>query len=172
MDTSWQDVVNSALGLNAEQLNAWQMGLRAAIIYVSALVMVRMVGDRRFIGKYAAIDVILSIIFGSTLSRAINGNSAFFETIFAGFILVAMHWLFSAIAFHYSSFEKQIKGRSKVLIKNGRLCSKAMKASHITQEDLLSNLRIQFQIDELEQVERACLERSGDISFSLKQQNQ
>ena len=172
MSTYWQNLVNSALGLNAEQLNAWQMGLRAAIIYVSALVMVRMVGDRRFIGKYAAIDVILSIIFGSTLSRAINGTSAFFETIFAGFVLVAMHWLFSAIAFHYSSFEKQIKGRSKVLIKNGRVCSKAMKASHITQEDLASTLRIQCQIEELEQVERACLERSGDISFSLKQQNQ
>jgi uncharacterized membrane protein YcaP (DUF421 family) len=171
MSTYWQDIVNSALGLNAEQLNAWQMGLRAAIIYVSALIMVRMVGDRRFIGKYAAIDVILSIIFGSTLSRAINGSSAFFETIFAGFVLVAMHWLFCAIAFHYSSFEKQIKGRSKVLVKNGRLCSKAMKASHITQEDLTSTLRIQCQIEELEQVERACLERSGDISFSLKQQN-
>ncbi|ELS04252.1 hypothetical protein Xen7305DRAFT_00039800 [Xenococcus sp. PCC 7305] len=31
-----------------------------------------------FIGKYAAFDVILSVIFVSTLSRAINGSSAFF----------------------------------------------------------------------------------------------
>ena len=67
------------------------MGLRAAIIYIAALIMVRIVCDRRFIGKYAAFDVILSIIFGSTLSPAINGSSAFFVTIFAGFVLVAMH---------------------------------------------------------------------------------
>ena len=85
------DVTNWALGLDARQLNIWQMGLRAAIIYLAALIMVRIAGDRRFIGKYAAFDVILSIIFGSTLSRAINGNSAFFATIFAGFVLVAMH---------------------------------------------------------------------------------
>jgi hypothetical protein len=41
--------------LDAIQLNLWQMGLRAAVIYVAALVMVRLVGDRRFIGKYAAL---------------------------------------------------------------------------------------------------------------------
>ena len=87
MIASIADAINWALGLNAQQLNFWQMGLRAATIYVAALIMIRMVGDRRFIGKHAAFDVVLSIIFGSTLSRAINGTSAFFETIFASFIL-------------------------------------------------------------------------------------
>ena len=164
--------VNSALGLNAQQLNLWQMGLRAAIIYLAALIMVRMAGDRRFIGKYAAFDVILSIIFGSTLSRAINGTSAFFETIFAGFVLVGMHWLFSAVSFHFPKFENKIKGRSQVIIKNGRLCRKTMQACHITEQDLASSLRLQFQIDKFEQVERACLERNGDISFNFKSNEQ
>ena len=162
------DVTNWALGLDARQLNIWQMGLRAAIIYVAALIMVRIAGDRRFIGKYAAFDVILSIIFGSTLSRAINGNSAFFETIFAGFVLVAMHWLFSAIAFHFTKFENKIKGRSRILIKDGQMCHRTMQACHITREDLASTLRLQCQIDRLEQVEQACLERNGEISFSLR----
>ncbi len=72
MIMSLNDFTNSALGLDAQQLNIWQMGLRAAVIYIAALIMVRLSGDRRFIGKYAAFDVILSIIFGSTLSRAIN----------------------------------------------------------------------------------------------------
>ena len=163
--------INSALGLDAQQLNIWQMGLRAAVIYLAALIMVRIAGDRRFIGKYATFDVILSIIFGSTLSRAINGTSAFFETIFAGFVLVAMHWLFSAISFHFPQFESSIKGRSQVIIKDGRLCYKTMRACHITKEDLISTLRLQYQIDGLEQVERACLERNGDISFSFKSMN-
>ena len=137
-----EEIVNSALGLNAQQLNIWQMGLRAAIIYLSALIMVRVVGDRRFIGKYAAFDVILSIIFGSTLSRAINGSSAFFASIFAGFVLVFMHWLVSAIAFHFTKFETQIKGRSRILIRDGQLCQRAMQACHITREDFASSLRL------------------------------
>ncbi len=168
MIMSSNDFINWALGLDAQQLNIWQMGLRAAVIYIAALIVVSISGDRRFIGKYAAFDVILSIIFGSTLSRAINGASNFFETIFAGFVLVGMHWLFSTISFHSTQLERKIKGKSRILIKNGRLCHNAMQTSHITKQDLESNLRLKCQIDRLEQVEGACLERNGDISFSLK----
>ena len=168
MIASLDEITNIALGLNAEQINIWQMGLRAAIIYVAALIMVRVAGDRRFIGSYAAFDVVLSIIFGSTLSRAINGTSAFFATIFAGFVLVTMHWLFSAIAFHITPLENKIKGRSRVLIRDGELCHQTMAISHITKQDLESTLRLKCQIDKLDRVERACLERNGDISFSLR----
>ncbi len=171
MIASIRETISLALGLDAqqlEQLNICQMGLRAAVIYIAALVMVRMVGDRRFIGKYAALDVILSIIFGSTLSRAINGTSAFFESIFAAFILVVMHWFFAAVAFHSSRLESKIKGRSRILIKDGQLCPKAMRNSHITKKDLESTLRVQCQVDKLERVEKACLERNGEISFSLR----
>ena len=157
-----------ALGLSVSKLNIWQMGLRAAIVYLAALAMVRLVGERRFIGKFAAFDVILTVIFGSTLSRAINGTSAFFETIFAGFVLVAMHWIISAISFHDLKWENWLKGRSRTLIKDGQLCHKTMEACHITKDDLLSTLRLKCQLDRLEAIDRANLERNGDISFSLK----
>lgn len=169
--STFNSTIDLALGLNAEQLNLWQMGLRAIIIYLSALIMVRIVGDRRFIGKYAAFDVILSIILGSTLSRGINGTSAFFATIFAGFVLVAMHWLFSSLSFRFSGFENYLKGRSRILIRDGQLCSSTMKSCHITREDLLSTLRSNYQTNTLKQVEKACLERNGDISFSFKEEN-
>ncbi|MGD1922307.1 MAG: DUF421 domain-containing protein [Pleurocapsa sp.] len=160
--------INNALGLDAQQLSIWQMGLRAAIIYLAALIMVRMVGQRRFIGKYAAFDVILSIIFGSTLCRAINGNSGFFETIFAGFVLVVIHWLVSAIAFHFTQFESKIKGQARTLIRDGQLCHKTMQSCHITKNDLTATLRLKCQIERLDLVEKACIESNGDISFILK----
>ena len=166
--TSFHSILDLALGTDAPQLNIWQVGMRAAVIYVAALGMVRIVGDRRFIGKYAAFDVVLSIIFGSTLSRAINGSSPFWATIFGGFVLVILHWLFSAISFHFTRWENTIKGRPHILIKDGQLCHRAMQTCHITREDLASTLRVQCQVNRLEQVERACLERNGEISFSLR----
>lgn len=168
MSLTIENAIDRALGINAQQLDIWQMGLRALIVYLAAFIMVRLAGDRRFIGKYAAFDVILSILFGSTLSRAINGTSAFFESIFAAGVLVAMHWLFGTLAFHFSKHESKIKGDIKVLIKDGQLCHKTMQSCHITKEDLASTLRIQCQVHRLELVERACLERNGDISFSLR----
>lgn len=162
------DWIDLALGLNvdAQKLNIWQMGLRAVVIYIAAFVLVRVGGDRRFIGKYAAIDVILGIILGSTLSRAINGTSAFFPSIGAGLVLVAMHWVFAAIAFHFPSVEEFIKGRSRVLIRDGQMRDRAMQQSHITQKDLQEVLRLKANTDRIERIEVARLESSGEISLS------
>ena len=64
-----------ALGLDAEELTAWQMGLRAMIVYIIGVVLIRL-GEKRFIGKFSAFDVIVAIMIGSVLSRAIRGARA------------------------------------------------------------------------------------------------
>ena len=162
------DVMSWALGLDAIRLTLWQMGLRAAVIYVAALVMVRLVGDRRFIGKYAALDVLLTVVLGSTLSRAINGSAPFFDSLGAALVLVGMHWLFSAIAFHFDRFDTLIKGHSRILIQDGQINRKAMRKSHISQKDLESSLRLVGKLTEPSQVKVARLESSGDISIILQ----
>jgi uncharacterized membrane protein YcaP (DUF421 family) len=163
------DGINYALGLDAKEVNLWQMGLRAAVIYITGWIMVRVAGDRRFIGKYAAFDVVLSIIFGSTLSRTINGSAPFFPTIGAGFVLVGMHWLFAGISFHFPVIEKLIKGSSRVLIRNGEINYKNMRKSHLSEKDLESSLRSQAKLTDSSQVEIARLESGGDISVLPKE---
>lgn len=158
------NLISSGLGLNAEQLNLWQMGSRAAVIYLVAIIMVRVVGDRRFIGQYAAIDVLLGVILGSTLSRAINGSAPFFATLAAALALVGMHWLFNAIAFRYDYFDRLIKGRSRLLIQDGHINRHALRKSHISSSDLEATLRSVAKLTEPNQVKVACLERSGQIS--------
>lgn len=72
-----QEIINSLLGLDADNLTIWQMSLRAVVVYIAGLAMVR-IGEKRFLGKSSAFDVLLSIIIGSVLSRAINGSVHFF----------------------------------------------------------------------------------------------
>lgn len=159
------EAISWGLGLDALQLTFWQMAARASIIYVAALGMVRIGGDRRFIAKHAALDVLLSIILGSTLSRAINGSAPFFPTIGAAIVLVALHWLFAAIAFHFSWFDRAIKGNSRPLVRDGEIRWKTMRESHITQKDLEESLRLTAKTDNLDQIRMARLESSGEISF-------
>ncbi|MGQ4646293.1 YetF domain-containing protein [Lyngbya aestuarii] len=159
------DLLSWLLALDAQQPNLWQMGLRAAIIYVTAVAMVRLVGDRRFIGKYAALDVLLGVILGSTLSRAINGSAPFFATLGAALVLVLMHWLFAAVACQYDRFDTLIKGHSRVLVRDGQINDHALRKSHITYKDLEATLRSVGKLTELTQVKIARLERSGQISI-------
>lgn len=46
---------------------------RAAVIFAYGLVLVRVAG-RRVFGKWAALDIIVSVIVGSNLSRALTGK--------------------------------------------------------------------------------------------------
>lgn len=151
------------LGLDAETLTPLQMSLRAVIVYIAGLVMVR-VGEKRFLGKNSAFDVLLSIIVGSVLSRAINGSAPFFATLVTGIVLVGLHWLFAIIVFRNEHFATLIKGNERMLIRDGEIQWNAMRKSHIGERDLLGALRSNGKLSEPREVKEARLERNGDIS--------
>ena len=163
------EIVKQILGLDVPQLTAWQMGIRAIVVYILGLATVRIVDERRFIGKYAAFDVVLGIIFGATLSRAINGSAPFFPTLVASFILIGMHWLFSFGSFHFATLERLLKGQPHLLVSEGQPQSQALRKSHLTQRDLQSALRLRPETAELVGIKQARLECSGEISVVLAQ---
>lgn len=156
-----------ALGIDAEELNAWQMGLRAMVVYIIGVVLIR-IGAKRFIGKFSAFDVIMAIMIGSVLSRAITNPVGFIPKLTAALVLVGMHHAFSALAFHTTWFGKLIKGSPRVLVKDGEIQWDAMRESHISEKDLMSALRENAGVDSLEKVQTARIERSGNINAILK----
>jgi uncharacterized membrane protein YcaP (DUF421 family) len=158
------DVLEGLLGFGAEDINWYQMGLRALIIYLASLLMVR-IGEKRFLGKNTAFDVILGIILGSVVSRAINGSAPFFPTILAGFVLVGLHWLFAALSFRWEEVSGIIKGSDRKIVEDGEILWDSMRKSHIGKNDLLSAVRINAQTEDLQAVKAAYVERSGDISI-------
>lgn len=164
------ETIHSMLGLEAQQLSVGQMGLRAIIVYIIALVMVRLGGDRRFIGQHAAFDVLLSIMVGATLSRAINGSAAFFPTLGAAWIMVGFHWLLGALSFHFDRFDRLLKGRPRLLIRDGELCQQTMRKSHISRKDLESALRLKAKLTDPDRVALAYLESNGEIGIIPKEQ--
>lgn len=152
-----------AFGEGEGDLNIHQMALRAAIIYVAALAMVRW-GDKRFLGKSTAFDVILGVILGSVVSRAITGQSPFIATVVAGFVLVVLHWLFAKVALGWSGFSAAVKGDTRVLVRDGEIDWAAMRRSDMGRNDLLAALRANGGVEDPGRVKEARLERSGDVS--------
>jgi uncharacterized membrane protein YcaP (DUF421 family) len=154
-----------ALGLELEgkDLSAVQMVLRAGLVFVASIVMLK-IGDKRFMGKSTAFDVFLGIVFGSTVSRAITGNAPFFPALAGGLTLVLLHWLFAAVAFRSHGFGELVKGSDRVLVRDGEIQWDAMKKAHITRNDLEEAMRVAGKAPDVQSIKAAHLERDGDIS--------
>lgn len=166
MESLWTGI-NWSLGLEADHLAAWQMALRAVLVYVIGIALVRL-GEKRFIGKFAAFDVIVGIMIGSILSRAITTAPDFFPTLAAAFSLVLVHYVFAALAYHTQWFGDLVKGTARTLVIDGRIQWDAMSAGHISEKDLRSALRENAKVEDLGKVKLARLERSGNISVILE----
>ena len=159
------DTLQPVLGLGEEpkNLNVSQLILRGTIVFVAALVIVR-VAKKRFMANRTAFDYVLGLMLASMLARAINGSAPFFGTIFLGFYFVILHRLLASLAFRSDKFGGLIKGHDEALVINGRPDHQVMKAHLISEKDLLEDLRLQANIDDLSKVKHAHLERSGHIS--------
>lgn len=155
--------VSELIGLGSEGLTVWQMGLRAIIIYITAIFFVK-IGEKRFMGKNTAFDMILGIILGSVLSRAVTGNAPFFATIGASAVLVGVHWLFSVLSYHSDWFGVLVKDKERTLIQDGEILWENMRKSHISEKDLEMALYSNGKVTDPRQVKIARFERSGDIS--------
>lgn len=150
------------IGRDGGDITWWQMSVRAAIVFFFGLVLVRAAGKRVF-GKWTALDIVLSIIIGSNMSRALTGNAPFVETLIATSALVALHSLLIMASVRVPALGHLLKGRGVRLIEDGRTDHRAMRRHGIGEQDLEEALR-QAGLDDPSGVRTAYLERNGDIS--------
>jgi hypothetical protein len=136
MDLAIGRMLQTALGLGADQLTVPQMLLRTVVVYSFTVLVVRW-GEKRFFGKNTAFDLVLSIILGSVISRAINGGAPFFPTLLASAGLVGLHRMLVVVAFRSDRVGDWIKGQARVLVRDGEVDWDAMEESHLTEQDLL-----------------------------------
>ena len=161
--------LNSVLGLEtqAQNLNFGQIALRAVIVFISALIMLRL-GDKRFLSQKTVFDAVLGFILASVLARAVNGSSAFFATIGGGFVLVGMHRLLARLSRQWHWFGNLVKGHCEQVINDGMVIKRAMRQNNISEHDLFEDLRMNGNVSEIEKVKVAYVERNGQISVVRK----
>lgn len=151
------------LGLEPKDLTFVHISLRVIVVFVFSVAIVR-VADKRFLGRMSAVDAVLGFILASMLARAVNGSAAFFPTLAAGFVLVFLHKACAAIAFRSEKFGDLVKGCEDLLIKDGKVQPQAMRANHISEKDLLEELRQEGSVSSPQEVKAAFVERNGKIS--------
>ncbi|HTL66398.1 MAG TPA: YetF domain-containing protein [Lacunisphaera sp.] len=156
--------LDELLGLHTRiQDVSWtQITARTIVVFIFGVILVP-VADRRFLGRNAGFDVLLAIILGSVLSRGINGQAPFLQTLGASLLLVLLHRGIATIACRSPWFSKLTKGEAVLLVKNGRVDHEALRRCNISVDDLLENLRLNGGRAGPRGVAAAHLERNGRI---------
>jgi uncharacterized membrane protein YcaP (DUF421 family) len=158
-----EDTIHLLIGSDAETILWWQMSIRAVFIFLSALILIRF-GPTRIFGKNTSFDIVLGVILGSILSRALTANARFFPTLAAAATLVLLHMLLAKLSYSSKAVGHTVKGVEIKLIEDGEILWDKMKKTSTTRHDLLEALRSKGTDPDVSKVKAAYLERSGKIS--------
>lgn len=146
-------------------LSTGQEGARAVLIFFYGLVLLRLSGPRAF-GHWSALDIVMSIIVGSALARAMTGSAPLLGTMLAAAVMSGLHVLLAHGVARSRGLARWIEGVPVQLIDHGRIDEAARKANMISRGDLHEALR-QHGIDgeaHAGNVKRMTLEPSGKLS--------
>lgn len=167
----WSDLV-WAVGAGSEfdNISPVQVIVRTTVIFMIALVLIR-VGKRRFMGDYTAFDVLLGLIVGSVMARAVTGAISLLNLVIIVAVLMGLHWLTATASFYWPAFERTVENDPRKLIDNGEIIRDALEKSKISDKDLLQALREHGGVEKPEDVKTAFLERDGSITVIPLEKN-
>jgi uncharacterized membrane protein YcaP (DUF421 family) len=143
-------------------LTWWQECDRAVVVFIYGLLIVRLAG-RRVFGKWAALDIIVSIMIGSSLSRIITGTAQLGGTLVATAVLMALHFLLAQAAARWPWASRVLEGAPVVLARDGQLLHRSRMAQAVSQNDIAEALR-ESQMEDVGETRLVMLESSGKIS--------
>ncbi|WP_250475851.1 YetF domain-containing protein [Caballeronia sp. GAFFF1] len=142
---------------------------RAAIVFCWGLFLVRVAG-RRIFGRWAALDIVVAIIVGSNLSRAVTGNAPLTGTLVATAFMIAAHWVVAHLASRYRLWTFIAEGSPVTLFSQGKPCEKALMRYGVSENDINEALS-ENGVDDVEDVQKITLEPSGKISVSKQKRS-
>ncbi|WP_422508267.1 DUF421 domain-containing protein [Stenotrophomonas sp. GZD-301] len=145
----------------------WEFILRAVVVYVVVLGMVRLSG-KRALGQITPFDVLLIVLLGNAVQNALLGQ----DTSLGGGLLLAA----TLILINYSvgwlstrsrRIETLVEGEPVLIARDGKLLASILKRELVTQADFNAAMRQQGCSD-VSEVEMALLEINGHITIVPK----
>ena len=141
--------------------------VRGIFAFLLVFLITRIVG-RRELGTLEPFDLILLVVLGDLIQQGVTQSdySLTGMTLAVGTIRL-MTVLISYLSFRVRRLRPLLDGEPIVMIQNGKVLERNLKRERLTEEELAMEARLQ-QIDSLEKVEWAILEKGGQISFITK----
>ena len=149
-----------------DHLSLVQECARAVLIFCYGLVMLRLSGRRTF-AHWSALDIVISIVIGSSLSRALTGSAPLPGTLAAVAVLVLLHLLVAYAVAGSRSLSRLIEGEPVILVRDGVLNHKMRLRHAVSEADICEAMRDKKLdgMEAMDQVKEMTLEVNGKLSI-------
>ena len=145
----------------------WEFILRAVIVYVVVLVMVRLAG-KRTLGQFTPFDMLLLVLLGNAVQNALLGqDTSLGGGLLLALTLVALNYFVGWITTRSPAMERVIEGEPVVLARHGHVLQKVLQRELVSKADFAKAMR-DAGCDEVDEVDLALLETNGHITIILK----
>jgi uncharacterized membrane protein YcaP (DUF421 family) len=138
--------------------------LRTVFVFVLILIITRAVG-RRELSSMEPFDLILLVVIGDLVQQGVTQSD--YSLTGATIVIVTMALLTVCTAwlsFRFARLRPVLEGEPIVLVADGRILDRNLRAERMTVEEIAAEAR-QQQIGSLEEIHYAVLETNGKISF-------
>jgi uncharacterized membrane protein YcaP (DUF421 family) len=140
-----------------------ELVVRGTIMYFVLFGLLRFVLKRQA-GGIGTTDVLVIVLLAEVAG---NGFAAEYKSVVEGTVLVGtiLFWSYMLewAAQRFPAVERILHAPTLVLVENGKMLRKNMRAELVTKEELMAQLR-EKGIEDCAQVKRACMEADGMIS--------
>ena len=141
----------------------WHFVVRAAVVYVFLLVILRVTGKRQ-VGQLAPFDLVLLLVLSNAVQNSMNGgDNSLSGGLISATTLVALNWLVGWLTFRSKRMEMLIEGKPLILIHDGKIQFDELKKVQMTIHELKAALRAEGCAGE-EDVRFAVLENNGHVT--------
>lgn len=145
-----------------DHISLGQECARAVLIFIYGLVILRLSGRRTF-ARWSALDMIVSIVVGSSLARAMTASAPLVGTLTAVALLVVLHIAFAMAVSRSEWLSDLIEGDAVFLGRDGKVDHGKRRRHYISTEDLTEALR-HNGVERIEDTKAIYLEANGKIS--------
>ena len=136
------------------------VGTLAYVFLVASL----RVSGKRTLAKLNAFDLVITVAFGSTLaSILLSEDVALTEGAVALALLIALQFTVAFLSVRWLPFARAVRSEPTLLLRDGELCSEAMRRARVTRAELETVVRTEGRRG-FEGISAVILESDGSFS--------
>ena len=141
------------------------LALRAVVVYVVVLLLLRISGKRQM-GQMGATEFVAILLISNAVQNSMNGgDNSLIGGLWLAFILILMSTLISYLTFRFEFFSHVFEGTPTLLINRGKVLTKNLHRERLSMSELRMLLRKQ-DVHHIDEVSTAVLEADGTLSIA------